>query len=432
VDINETYKKLTGVDVLEQKRLWNERGKGYYGEFLVFREIYSCLPGCCKLVMNIEIPSPSGGKTEIDLVLIHETGLYVFEVKHYKGTIYGTIHENRWTQYFRTAKNNSFRNPVEQNQYHIEALRKLYPGIPICSFIVFTSPECDLRITGYDELVDIGKVNGLMWRLGQKIAQRAPMLSMERIDNIFEELVRFAPDANREVEYQEASVPFYKLADAIKEHAETTIKKEKVRIVNLIPILGSIWVVVLVVSILVANARIRINEKACDEIQKSCEVICADYQNRYEELAQKFVKVEYLNNGDLVMRDDIVTVAEVRLEKSKDVLNAIQCDIWINVTSEDYGIQVPQDAKIIVMLSNGNIQEYEFWGKRHKYNERSSCIGSSKKTIQLLPQEFYNVEVEEIEQIKLTGLTLFKWTNRTWGYRENVLTGMEFGVYERE
>jgi len=44
---------------------------------------------------------------------------------------------------------------------------------------------------------------------------------MERIDNIFKELVRFAPDANREVEYQEASVPFYKLADVPSIHRMT-------------------------------------------------------------------------------------------------------------------------------------------------------------------------------------------------------------------
>ena len=84
MNISETYKKLTGVDIEQQKYMWDERGKGYYGEFLVFREIYSYISGCCKILMNIEIPTLEGGTTEIDLVMIHETGLYVFEIKHYK------------------------------------------------------------------------------------------------------------------------------------------------------------------------------------------------------------------------------------------------------------------------------------------------------------------------------------------------------------
>ena len=39
MDINEVYQKLTGVDINAQTRIWDERGKGYYGEYLVFTEI---------------------------------------------------------------------------------------------------------------------------------------------------------------------------------------------------------------------------------------------------------------------------------------------------------------------------------------------------------------------------------------------------------
>ena len=140
------YRNLTGVDIEMQRLLWDERGKGYYGEYLVFKKLYPKLSGCCKILMNLQVPAGDGRTTEIDLLLIHETGLYVFEMKHYKGTIYGKSHEQKWTQYFRTAPNSRFYNPVLQNQYHIKALQKMFPGIPVYSFIVFTSPECDLRV----------------------------------------------------------------------------------------------------------------------------------------------------------------------------------------------------------------------------------------------------------------------------------------------
>ena len=83
------YKQLTGVDIEAQKRLWDERGKGYYGEYLVFNKLFDAIPGCGKIIMNLQIPGSYGNTTELDLVFIHETGVYVFEIKHYKGTIYG-------------------------------------------------------------------------------------------------------------------------------------------------------------------------------------------------------------------------------------------------------------------------------------------------------------------------------------------------------
>ena len=127
MDIKNVYKQLTGIDIEDQKHIWNERGKGYYGEFTVFCELYKHIIGTGKILMNLNIPTQNGRTTEIDLLLIHETGFYVFEIKHYKGTIYGDSTGDIWTQYFRTAKNNTFRNPILQNEYHINALKKMFP-----------------------------------------------------------------------------------------------------------------------------------------------------------------------------------------------------------------------------------------------------------------------------------------------------------------
>ena len=63
-DIESIYQKLTNVDIRQQKLLWDERGKGYYGEFLVFSELYPNIPGACKILMNINIPTAYGKTTE--------------------------------------------------------------------------------------------------------------------------------------------------------------------------------------------------------------------------------------------------------------------------------------------------------------------------------------------------------------------------------
>ena len=87
-DLRSIYQELTSVSIDDQFKIWDERGKGYYGEFLVFQELYPNIIGQSKILMNLNLPTPNGKGTEIDLLLIHESGLYVFEVKHYKGTIF--------------------------------------------------------------------------------------------------------------------------------------------------------------------------------------------------------------------------------------------------------------------------------------------------------------------------------------------------------
>ena len=102
---NEIYSNLTGVDIEEQKRLWDERGKGYYGEYLVFKELFFNIEGVSKFLMNLYVPTDGEKTTELDLMMIHETGIYVFEIKHYKGIIYGKDMDRKWTQYFKTEDN---------------------------------------------------------------------------------------------------------------------------------------------------------------------------------------------------------------------------------------------------------------------------------------------------------------------------------------
>ena len=124
MEIDKIYQELTGVNIQEQKILWDERGKGYYGEYLIFKELFCEINNTSKILMNLEIPTPTGKKTEIDLILIMESGIYVFESKHYKGIIYGQMTDGIWIQWFKTKKSSHFNNPVKQNQYHIDNLKK--------------------------------------------------------------------------------------------------------------------------------------------------------------------------------------------------------------------------------------------------------------------------------------------------------------------
>ena len=82
-----------------------------------------------------------GKTTEIDLLMIHEKGIFVFESKNYSGWIFGNEHQKYWTQLLDYGKEkHRFYNPVMQNAGHIQAIRQSLPqnpDIPIYSVIVF-------------------------------------------------------------------------------------------------------------------------------------------------------------------------------------------------------------------------------------------------------------------------------------------------------
>lgn len=94
-----------------------------------------------RILQNVYVPR-GGGTSEIDVLLLHETGIYVIESKNLSGSIYG---ENRYSQWLRYKRNEEFPdrfpNPVRQNEGHIKALchfLNIQSGrVPVYSYIVF-------------------------------------------------------------------------------------------------------------------------------------------------------------------------------------------------------------------------------------------------------------------------------------------------------
>jgi len=194
------YEKLTGVNIKEQQTLWDERGKGYFGEYLVFNELMTRLSGKGKILMNIEIPrDDQGNTTEIDLLLIQESGIYCFEMKYYKGDIYCNADEKNWVQFFRTAPNYSFYSPIKQNEGHIRALRRIFDeSVPINSFIIFTNEDCVLhykkeRVThfSYEDAI-VCKLDWFRSMFDQVINRPEKKYQYSFIENSFRKLMPYS------------------------------------------------------------------------------------------------------------------------------------------------------------------------------------------------------------------------------------------------
>jgi hypothetical protein len=85
------------------------------------------------------------GTTQIDQIIVSKFGIFVVEVKTYKGWIWGNQRDARWTQTLYGEKN-SFQNPLRQNYKHIKSLQNIltFPDSTFKSIIVF-SAEAQFR-----------------------------------------------------------------------------------------------------------------------------------------------------------------------------------------------------------------------------------------------------------------------------------------------
>ena len=163
---------------------------GEYGEFLTFKEIVNLSQGLdfyYKILGNIYI----GVKTEIDMVWIHETGIYVFESKNYSGWIFGNLNSKNWCKTM-PRKKEFFYNPVKQNEGHIKAIQRILGNnYPYYSIIVF-SERCELKDVpenSSDRI--ILKRNSLSTVIRRKINSSQRVLSPEQIDALYNRLSSF-------------------------------------------------------------------------------------------------------------------------------------------------------------------------------------------------------------------------------------------------
>lgn len=144
-DYKETeYYEQTHISLLG---VWLDKGR--YGEYLIYKYL-SKLSGTKKYLFNCYVPKEDGSTTEIDVILLHDSGIYIFESKNYSGWIFGTETSKNWTQTLPAGKGKShkehFFNPIMQNKGHVKWLQKYMDNcdLPFYSVIVF-SDRCTLK-----------------------------------------------------------------------------------------------------------------------------------------------------------------------------------------------------------------------------------------------------------------------------------------------
>jgi hypothetical protein len=189
---NIAYKKTDYYSVTRKKYASVLFNKGNYGEFLTYKYLRGYEVEDAKFLFNCYLPKDDGETTEIDVLMIHSSGIYVFESKNYSGWIFGSENQKNWTQTLpsgRKVHKEHFLNPIIQNKLHIRWLKKqIGEGVPVYSVIVF-SERCELKKVEVNSTdIYVLKRDMLKKTVGQIAATTGKTLSREQMDEIYQKL----------------------------------------------------------------------------------------------------------------------------------------------------------------------------------------------------------------------------------------------------
>lgn len=189
----EQYKKTEYYSQTGNSYFEINNDKGLAGEFETWEQLKG-LPGYKKYLFNCYIPKRNGGTTEIDFILIHETGLYIFESKNYGGWIYGSENRKFWLQTLPRGKygiqRNTFFNPVIQNKIHMKWLARYVNLKPdyFNTYVVF-SERCTLKKIDVDSVRHrVVYMGQLFSEMTEQIRDSSNVLTDEEIDVLYEKL----------------------------------------------------------------------------------------------------------------------------------------------------------------------------------------------------------------------------------------------------
>ena len=178
------------------------QGKGHYGEYLTEYALnHKNIPGRLVTYTNVLVPRTGATSTsEIDVLMLHEKGIYLFESKNYSGWIFGSEAQREWTVSLQGGHKERFYNPIKQNAAHVKALAKWLdmPTDIFHSYIVF-SERCELKKVPEDtEAFRILRRHHLVRDLKKDLAGKEVIFDEEAFNGIKQKLDALASASTRE------------------------------------------------------------------------------------------------------------------------------------------------------------------------------------------------------------------------------------------
>jgi len=382
MNTQDTYKFMTDVNINEAVGKNDPRSIGYVGEYAVLKTLLNIGYSPVKIMLNVEIPVQLNAekKTEIDLLMIHPAGIFVFEIKNHKGTIYGKDTDSTWTEFFKVSNNERLNNPIKQNLYHVSALKNMFPDMPIYPVVVFANQECKLKIQNMSSM-PVVRINGLKDCIDGILAKSSKKFTIEEIENCFKKLVPYSRINNKKI----PTTPNMDFSAFIEELMNDRINSrmagsKAVQQYNRRKIwLTGITAFVVLICVLTSVLRIGKSKKAIKAdadaqislIQADANAKIENAQMELETFKSQFHSVTETKQNKKFDIDLLVGVSDVSIKSSTAITDTSLLSFNLTALSDEYGIVITEESKILVTVKNGEVYEYSFWTERNAYSKTS-------------------------------------------------------------
>ncbi len=214
-EMKTAYERDTGhsVDAMYVDYLTGDKAEraeigGQLFEYLLYKQLYK-MPGVRRFICNPYLPTKYG-TTEIDVILISTSGIFVFECKNYSGSIYAKKDARQWLYYLGKQKH-SFYSPVLQNKGHIRALMEMLdlPEEMFLSLIAFAG-ENTLKVEYDRTRTLVAHTADILYAVKNRIKKGEQLLTEEQVVEIYEKLL-----------------PYCKVDETVKEEHVQQVKEQQ-------------------------------------------------------------------------------------------------------------------------------------------------------------------------------------------------------------
>ena len=190
---NNSSQSTSQTESSEISPWWDVNGRaaeryGKAGENLVAKYLLELVNSYHGYLLNDYcFQDENGHSSEIDHIVITRGGIFVIETKTNKGVVKGDVDDEKWMCIKEDyQENKTFKNPIKQNQGHINHLRRMFGKNPpkMQSIVVF--PVANINRIDSDIVVDInGALNLIRTRSNeQKYSQEFVNITYKKLIDI--------------------------------------------------------------------------------------------------------------------------------------------------------------------------------------------------------------------------------------------------------
>ena len=173
---------------IPQARLKQERGLSFEAE--IFNQLKLHFKDDIEVIHHLFISKVNAINeySEIDLLAIHSSGIYVIEAKNFSGPVTGKDEDDQWHPYLKDEDDHnanyrknyaikSFYNPIKQNEGHINSLNALFP-FQYVNLVIFSNSML-LNSAEHPRIKSIQKAIDFIEKNPTKIAFNESLLSIK-------------------------------------------------------------------------------------------------------------------------------------------------------------------------------------------------------------------------------------------------------------